>query len=126
MLLPKLCRVLRQCSKRAAKGRQHPLGVPKVEYVHQGDVVPRTQIDFQLLHESADSEPKVVANHHDALYAASVALTQSLYQVRLRFLLVRVEPLLELVENDQHFLARWHASTMPKRGNTLAQAEAEG
>ena len=61
-----------------------------------------------------DRHPEIIPHHDDALHPAAVALPQGLHQFGVLFFLLGVQPLLELVEDDQHLLAD---------GNALAPAQ---
>ena len=67
---------------------------------------PSTKSNFQLPHESDHRHPEIIPHHDDALHPAAVALPQGLHQFGVLFFLLGVQPLLELVEDDQHLLAR--------------------
>ena len=56
--------------------------------------------NLQLPHEPADGHPEIIPHHDDALHPAAVALPQGLHQFGVLFLLLGVQPLLELVEDD--------------------------
>ena len=92
----------------------------------RADVLPFDQPDFQIAQESADGQPKIVPDHHDALHLAPIALPQGLHQFGMLFVFLRMQPLLELVEDDQHLLARWNALTTAQRRQRLFQAQPVG
>ncbi len=71
------------------------------------------QPDFQIPQKSADSEPEIVPHHHYALHLATVTLPQGVYQPRVRFGSVRMEPLLELDQDDHHLLAQGDVPPAP-------------
>ena len=56
-----------------------------------------------------DRHPEVVAHHDDALHPLAVALPQGFDQFRVFIDRLGMQPLLELVEDDQHLLARRNA-----------------
>ena len=71
-----------------------------------------------------DRHPEVVAHHDDALHPAAVALPQGLHQFGVLFVLLGVQPLLELVEDEQHLLARLEEALAPaQRRQRLDQTQ---
>ena len=64
--------------------------------------------------EPGGRHPEVVTNQHHALNVCAVALPQSIYQLRVGHHLVRVQPLLELIQHNQHLAtAAQHAPANP-------------
>ena len=59
------------------------------------------------MQEPGDGHPEVVPHQHQGLHAATVALAQCLHQFGVLFLPFGVEPLLELVQDEQHLLPSW-------------------
>ena len=84
------------------------------------------QPNLQISQKPADGEPEVVAHHDDALHPPAVALPQGLHKFRVLLLLLGVQPLLELVEDDQHFLAGWNALAPAQRRQRLFQPRLAG
>ena len=80
-----------------------------VKKVDQPRVLPFDQADFEGLHEAAHGQPEVVADHDQTLDADPVALPQGPDQFRVVLAAVCVEPLLELVDHQQHLFARREA-----------------
>ena len=68
---------------------------------------PFHQTDVQVMQEPGDGHPEVVPHQHQGLHAAAVALAQGLHQFGVLFLPFGVEPLLELVQDEQHLLPSW-------------------
>ncbi len=95
----------RKNTESSAKGCQHLFSVTKRNQVHQRTVLPFDQSDFQIPQKPADSKPEVVPHHDHALRPATVALPQGLHQFGVLLLLLGVQPLLELVEDDDDLLA---------------------
>src|SRR6516165_3825796 len=77
-----------------------------IKQIDQSNVLIRYQIDFQFTHEPAGGEPEIIAHQHEYLDPLTVALTQSGDQVRVRLTALGMEPLLELIQDQQH-LAPW-------------------
>src|SRR6516165_9799434 len=73
-----------------------------IKQIDQSDVLIRYQIDFQFTHEPAGGEPEIIAHQHESLDPLTVALTQSGDQVRVRLTALGMEPLLELIQDQQH------------------------
>ena len=57
---------------------------------------------FDVAEEACDSHPEVVANQHERLQAAAIALADRQQELGSRVIHVMVQPLLELIEDDQH------------------------
>ena len=114
LFLARFAEILRQGSEGPPKCRQHFLGMAKSER----DRPPRNsafeQSDFQLSHEPSRRHPEIIPHHDDALDPAAIALPQGLHQVRVFFFLPGMEPLLELVQDDQHLLANRNALASPQ------------
>ena len=70
-----------------------------------------------------DRQPEIVPHHDDALHPAAVALPQGLHQFGVLLAALGVEPLLELVQDDQHLLARCQEPPLPQGRQRLDQAE---
>jgi hypothetical protein len=96
-----LGRVGGEPSEGPAELRQDLAGVARVEQVHGGEVVPLDDADFQVAHEPGRGHAEVVADQGQALHVLSVALPQGLDQLGVLFRSLGVQPLLELVENQQ-------------------------
>ena len=63
--------------------------------------------NFRVPQKSADGQPEIVSHHDDALDPAPVALPQGLHQFGVLVVSFGMQPLLELVQNDHHLLARF-------------------
>ena len=72
------------------------------------------------------AHPKVIAHHDDALHALAVALPQSLGQFRVLFSPLGVQPLLELVEDDEHLLGLVQALALAQGGKGPRQIQVGG
>ena len=113
MLLLCFAGVLWQFAEGTPESRQYLPGVIHVEEIDRRRVLAFKKSNLQLPHEAGRRHPEVIAHHDDALYPAAIALPQGLHQVRVFFFLLGVQPLLELVEDDQHLLADRNA--LPRR-----------
>ena len=79
--------------------------------------------DFQLSHEASRRHPEIVPHHHDALDSATIALPKGLNQFRVLFFLLGMEPLLELIQDDQHLLANRDALSSSQCRQRFFQAQ---
>jgi hypothetical protein len=66
--------VVGQAAVGVAEGRQHLAGVPRVEQIDNGGVVPLHQVEFQPGQEARHRQPEVVAHQQQRLHAHAVAL----------------------------------------------------
>ena len=73
-----------------------------IEEIHQGAVVPFDQSDFQVPHEPAGGEPEIIPHQHNRLHMLAIAVTKSGDQFRILLASLGMEPLLELVQDQQH------------------------
>jgi hypothetical protein len=112
---------LGQGPKRPAEGRQHLAGVPGVEQVHRGGVLALQQQDFQLAHEARDRHPEVVANQDQGLDVPAVALAQGPDQVAVVLAAGGVQPLLELVEDEDDLPSRRQPLPAAQPGQAVGQ-----
>ena len=77
-----------------------------IEEIDQGAVFPFKQPDLQVPHETAGSEPEVIPHQHDRLNMLAIAVPERGDQFCVLFAPPGEEPLLELVQDDQHFPPR--------------------
>ena len=83
------------------------------------------EIDFELLHESRDAQPKIAADGQDALHPPAVALPQGLHYGGILLAAVGMHPLLEMVEHQEHLaLALRQAFSLPQLGQRVFQPKA--
>ena len=90
-----------------------------VEKIDGGKIMSFDDGRFEVAHEPAGPHGEVVAHHHDALNPAAVTFAQGGYQVGIGVGRASVQPLLELVENDDDFFVR----AAPQRGERLDQRQ---
>ena len=95
----------------------------EVKQISQRTVVTFNETNFQFSEETTDSQPKIIPNHHDALHSSSVTLPEGLHQFGVLFFLLRVQPLLELIEDDQHLLADRNALASPQCRQRVFQTQ---
>ncbi len=77
----------------------------KIKQIGQRDVVTFDQPHLEFTQETTDRQPEVVAHHQNAMDTPAIALPQGLHQAAAFLLFVDVQPLFELIEDDQHFFA---------------------
>ncbi len=77
----------------------------EVEKINEGRVLALEQLNFQVRHEPADREPEIVPDQDERLQMLAVALTQGGGQLGVFLGPPGMEPLLELVEDQEHLLA---------------------
>ena len=87
----------------------------QVEQVDQGGVPALDELDVQLAHEPAQGDPEVIPHHDDGLDAIAVALPQRAGQLRVAIAPTGVQPLLELIEDDEDLLVGSQALALPER-----------
>ena len=75
------------------------------------DVLPFEQADLQVPHEPGRRHPEIIPHHHDRLNMLAIAMTKSGDQFRVLLTSLGVEPLLELVQDQQHLPLRWQDAT---------------
>ena len=118
--------ILGQVSERGPERGEHLRGVPRIEEIDEGGVVPLDQLDFQVGQEPADGEPEIVAHQHDRLHVLAVALPQGGDQLGIFLAAPGVQPLLELVDHEQELLARRQNPAFAHRGQRIRQPRAVG
>ncbi len=93
-----------QDSVSPAERREHLASVEGIEKVYGGGVVSLDEANFQVSHETGGRHPEVVADHDDRLEVLTVAMAQGRDQLGVGLRPPGEEPLLELVEHEQHLL----------------------
>ena len=79
-------------------------GRGEVEEINGSGVLPWSKLDFQIRHEPGRRHPEIVPHHHDRLKMLAIALPQGGDQFRVLLTSLGMEPLLELIQDQQHFL----------------------
>ena len=74
-----------------------------IEEIHGSSVPIRQEVDLQFPHEPGRSHPEVVTHHHNRLDMLTIALPKSGDQFGALVTTLRMKPLLELVQDQQHF-----------------------
>ena len=88
----------------AERGQDLPR-VPRVEPVDTRAVLAVRKVHVQLAQERRDRHPEIIPHDDDRLDSRAVALPERLDQFRSLRCRVRVQPLLELIENEQELVA---------------------
>ena len=88
-----------------ADGGEDLLGMTQVEKIDSLKVFLRHQFDFQVVHETGRGHPKVVAHQQQGLNMGAIALAEGLSQLPVVHAVFLVEPLLELVDDQDQFFA---------------------
>ncbi len=123
LLLRQFVVVGRQGGKSSAECGQDFAGMAKVEEIDGGKVVALDDSQIEFGHETSRRHAEVVTHHDDALHPFAVALPQGLHQFGIFFVMLGVQPLLELVQHQQYLLPRFDESSLPERRERLDQAE---
>ena len=104
--------------------RQHLSGVARIEEIDEqrcsrsGD-----EIDLQVPHEPAGGQPEIIPHHHDRLDMLAIALTKSGDQFRVLLTPLGMEPLLELVQDQQHLALGWQDATLSQVRQRIDQPQ---
>src|SRR5262249_1312724 len=96
-----------------AKFTQHFASVERIEEINKPGIFAFHKANFHCLHEPADGEPEIIPHQDEALDSSPIALSQRLHEFRIHVTLLCMEPLLELVEHQQHLLARFQEPSLP-------------
>ena len=99
-------RILGKPAERPAKCHQHLPGMVTVEEINGCRVLPFEKGDLQVPHEPGRRHPEIIPHHHDRLEMFAVALTKRGDQLGVLLAPLGKEPLLKLVQDQQHF-ALW-------------------
>ena len=94
----------------------------RIKEIDQPGVLSLNKPNFQGLHEAAHCEPEIIPHQDEGLHAASIALPQGLGQFRGLVPAMGVQPLLELVDDQEHLLARGDASAPPQLSQRFGQS----
>ena len=97
-----------------------------IEEIHQGAVLPFEQADLQVPHEPAGGEPEIIPHQHDRLNMLAIAVPKSGDQFRVLLTSLGMEPLLELVQDQQHLPLGWQDATPSQVCQRIDQPQSSG
>ena len=105
--------------------RQHFGGVLDVEEIEHRGVDPLDQANIQhVAHEPVHRRPKLVPHHDKTLRVNAVALPQCGRELTVAGRFIDLQPLLELIDDDQHLPALRHQRTTPQHRERTGQGAA--
>jgi hypothetical protein len=84
-----------------------------IEKINGGGVLSLDQFNLQFSHAPSRRHPEIVSHHHDRLNVLAITLTQSGNQFCVLLTPLRMEPLLELVKDEQELLPRTQYPSFP-------------
>ena len=87
---------------------------------------PSTRSDLQVPHEPARGQPEIIPHHHDRLDMLAVALPKGGDQFRVLLTPLGMEPLLELVQDQQHLPLGWQDATPSQLRQRIDQPQSSG
>jgi hypothetical protein len=97
-----------------------------IKKIDESDVLIRDEIDFQVPHEPTGREPEIIPHQHNGLDMLAIAVPKSGDQLRVLAAALRMEPLLELVEDEQHLALRCRDATPPQACQRINQLRSSG
>ena len=112
--------------ERPAERRQHFPGVVQVEEIHGRRVLSFEEADLQVPHEPGRRHPEIIPHHHDGLEMFAIALTKGGDQLGVLLTSLGMEPLLELVQDQQHLALRWQDLTFSQFRQRMNQPRSSG
>ncbi len=90
-------------AKCPSEALEHLAGVPRVEELDRGGVDALRQRDIDRLQKARHGHPEVVAHHDQGRNSPAVTLLERPHQLGVGLVGVGLEPLLELVEDEEKF-----------------------
>ena len=87
---------------------------------------PRTRSDLQIPHEPAGGQPEIIPHQHDGLNMLAIAMPKRGDQLRVLLASPRMEPLLELVQDQQHLVLRRQDATSSQVRQRIDQPQVLG
>ena len=87
---------------------------------------PSSKSDLQVAHEPARRQPEIIPHHHDRLEMLAIAVPKSGDQFRVLLTPLGMEPLLELIQDQQHLLLRRQDATPPQVCQRIDQPRSSG
>src|SRR5271157_2294930 len=115
---------LGQSPERLSKLGEHFSSMYLIEQIDWSDVFALNKFDMEIAHEPGQGHPEIIPHHDDALDVLAVTLPKALDQFGIVLLPPGVQPLLELVENDEDLLLR--PQPLPESDDLLRQIHVSG
>src|ERR1700733_9016345 len=91
--------------------------------IDESDVLIRDEIDLQVPHEATDGEPEIIPHQHHRLSMLAIAVPKSGDQLGVFLGSLGMQPLLELIQDEQHLTARNRAATLSQACQRIDQPE---
>ena len=95
----------------------------KVEEINGRRVLPFDEADLQVPHEPGRRHPEIIPHHHDGLDMLAIAVTKGGDQFRVLLTPPRKQPLLELIQDQQHLALGWQDATLSQVRQRLDQPQ---
>src|SRR5262249_12387296 len=96
---------------RLAERHQDLPSVVEVEEINGCRVFSFDEVDLQSPHEPGRRHPEIIPHQHDRLDMLAIAVPQGGDKFRVLVTSAGVQPLLELVQDQQHLTLRWQDAT---------------
>ena len=87
---------------------------------------PSTRSDLQVPHEPGRRHPEIIPHQHNRLNMLAIAVPKSGDQFRVLLASLGMEPLLELVQDQQHLPLRWQDATPSQVCQRIDQPQSSG
>ncbi len=97
-----------------------------IKEIHEGAVLPLDQSDLQFPHEPAGGEPEIVPHQHNRLNMLTIAVPKGGDQFRVLLTSLGMEPLLELIQDQQHLPPGWQDATPSQVCQRIDQPRSSG
>jgi hypothetical protein len=68
------------------------------------------EMNLQSVHKPADGEPEIIPYHDYCLQPPAIAQSQVLHEFAVLLVFLSVQPLLELVQHQQHILTQFQVT----------------
>ena len=92
----------------------------------RGRVLAFEKSDLQIPHEPGRGHPEIIAHHHDCLDMLAIAMPKRGDQFRILLTSPGKEPLLELIQDQQHLALGWQDATFSQFRQRIDQAQSSG
>ena len=98
----------------------------EVEEINGCRVLPFDKADLQIPHEPGRRHPEIIPHQHNRLNMLAIAVPKSGDQFRVLLTSLGMEPLLELVQDQQHLPLRWQDATPSQVRQRIDQPRSSG